>query len=54
MIPLALFEGDDARAIIIQCEQYGGTIHLFIGTRRIPSKNIFMALTCIYDPNTNQ
>jgi hypothetical protein len=33
-----LFEGVDARAITIQREQYGGTVHLFIGTGRIPSK----------------
>jgi hypothetical protein len=26
-----LYEGDDARAITIQREQYGGTVHLFIG-----------------------
>jgi hypothetical protein len=26
-----LFEGDDARAITIHREQYGGTVHLFIG-----------------------
>jgi hypothetical protein len=28
-----LFEGDDARAITIQREQYEGTVHLFIGNR---------------------
>jgi hypothetical protein len=49
-----LFEGDDARAITVQREQYGGTVHLFIGTGRSPSKNTFMALTCTYDPNTKQ
>jgi hypothetical protein len=27
-----LFEGFNARAITIQREQYGGTVHLFIGT----------------------
>ena len=26
-----LFEGDDARAITIQREQYGGIVHLLIG-----------------------
>jgi hypothetical protein len=29
-----LFEGVDVRAITIQREQYSGTVHLFIGTRR--------------------
>jgi hypothetical protein len=47
-----LFEGDDAKAITVRREQYEGTVHLFIGTRRSPSKNTFMALTCTYDPNT--
>jgi hypothetical protein len=32
----------------------GGTVHLFIGTRRSSSKNTFMALTCTRDPNTKQ
>jgi hypothetical protein len=48
-----LFEGVDARAITIQREQYMGTIHLFIGTRRSPSKNIFMTLTCTHNRNIN-
>ena len=30
----SLFEGDDAKAITIQREQYGGTIHLFIGNSK--------------------
>jgi hypothetical protein len=34
----SFFEGDDTRAITIQREQYGGTVHLFIGTRRSPNK----------------
>jgi hypothetical protein len=29
-----LFEGVDARAITIQCEQYVGTIHLFIDNHK--------------------
>jgi hypothetical protein len=29
-----LFEGDNARAVTIQREQYGGTIHLFIGNSK--------------------
>jgi hypothetical protein len=28
--------------ITIQCEQYGGTVHLFIGTGRSPTKITFM------------
>jgi hypothetical protein len=40
-----LIECDDARTITIQCEQYRGIIHLFIGTGRRPSKNTFMTLT---------
>jgi hypothetical protein len=40
-----LFEGVDARAITIQREQYGDSIHLFIGMGRSPSKNTFMTLT---------
>jgi hypothetical protein len=47
-----LFEGDDARAITIQCEQYGGIVHIFIGTGRILSKNTFMTSAYTYNPNT--
>jgi hypothetical protein len=50
---LGLFEGVDARAITIQREQYGGTVHLFIGTGRRPSKNTFMTLTCSYNHRIN-
>jgi hypothetical protein len=48
-----LFEGVDARAITIQREQYGGTIHLFIGMGRSSSENIFMTLICIHNRNIN-
>jgi hypothetical protein len=48
-----LFEGVDARVITIQREQYEGTVHLFIGTRRSPSKNTFMTSAYTYNPNTN-
>jgi hypothetical protein len=48
-----LFEGVDARAITIQREQYGGTVHLFIGTGCSPSKNTFMTLTCTQNSNIN-
>jgi hypothetical protein len=34
----------DARANTSQREQYGGTVHLFIGTRRNPVKITFMSL----------
>jgi hypothetical protein len=29
-----LFEGNNVRTITIQREQYGGTVHLFIGNRK--------------------
>jgi hypothetical protein len=47
------FEGVDARAITIQREQYGGTVHLFIGTGRSPGKSTFMTLTLIHTHNIN-
>jgi hypothetical protein len=37
-----LLEGADAGVIIIQCEQYNATVHLFIGTERSPGKITFM------------
>jgi hypothetical protein len=43
-----LTEGEkvnDARAITMQREQYGVTVHLFIGTGRSPDKITFMSLT---------
>jgi hypothetical protein len=48
-----LFEGVDARAITIQREQYGGTVHLFIGMGHNPNKNTFMTLTCTHNRNIN-
>jgi hypothetical protein len=48
-----LFEGVDARAITIQREQYGGTVHLFISMRRSPGKNTFMTLTFVHNCNIN-
>jgi hypothetical protein len=39
--------------ITIQREQYGATIHLFIGTRRNPSKSTFMSSIFTYDRNTS-
>jgi hypothetical protein len=47
------FEGIDTRAITIQREQYGGTVHLFIGTGRSPGKNTFMTLTFVHNCNIN-
>jgi hypothetical protein len=40
------------RVVTIQREQYGGIVHLFIGTGRSPSKNTFMTSTYTYNPNT--
>jgi hypothetical protein len=38
--------------ITIQCEQYGATVHLFIGTGRSLGEITFMSLTLIYFYNT--
>jgi hypothetical protein len=40
-----LFDGDDVRAITIQREQYGGTVHLFIGNRKASCVITFMPST---------
>jgi hypothetical protein len=48
-----LHEGVDVRVITIQREQYGATVHLFIGTERSPGKNTFMSLIFAYDRNIN-
>ena len=48
-----LFEDADAKAITIQHEQYGATVHLFIGTRRNLGKSTFVSLTFTYDRNIN-
>jgi hypothetical protein len=48
-----LLEDVDAREITNQCEQYGATVHLFIGTGRSPGKSTFMSLIFTYDRNTN-
>jgi hypothetical protein len=37
----------------IQREQYGVTVHLFIGTGRSPGKTTFMSLMFTHDRNTN-
>jgi hypothetical protein len=37
-------KGEDARVITNQREQYGVTVHLFIGTGRSPGKITFMTL----------
>jgi hypothetical protein len=41
------------RAITIQREQYGGTVHLFIGTGHSLGKSTFMSLTFIHNYNIN-
>jgi hypothetical protein len=41
--------GSDTRVITIQCEQYGVTIHLFIGTGRNLDKITFMSLIFTVD-----
>jgi hypothetical protein len=43
----------DARMITIQHEQYGVTVHLFIGTGRSLDKITFMSLTFTVDHKTN-
>jgi hypothetical protein len=43
----------DARASISQREQYGGTVHLFIGTGRSPIKITFISSTTSYNHDTN-
>ena len=43
-----LFEGNDARAITIQCKQYGSTVHLFIGNRKASCVITFMPSTITY------
>jgi hypothetical protein len=48
-----LFEDVDARAITIQREQYGATVHLFIGMGRNPSKSTFVSSTFIHNYNIN-
>jgi hypothetical protein len=39
----------DARVITIQCEQYGVTVHIIIGTGRSLDKITFMSLTFTVD-----
>jgi hypothetical protein len=41
------------RVNTIQREQYGVTIHLFIGTGRSPSKSTFMSSMFTHDRNTS-
>jgi hypothetical protein len=43
----------DARVNTSQHEQYGGTVHLFIGTGRSPVKITFMSLMTSYNHDTN-
>jgi hypothetical protein len=41
------------REITIQREQYGATVHLFIGTGHSPDKITFVPLIFTHDYNTN-
>jgi hypothetical protein len=43
----------DAGMITSQREQYGDTVHLFIGMGRSPDKITFVSLITNYDHNTN-
>ena len=43
----------DAQASINQREQYGGTVHLFIGTSRNLCEITFMSFTTSYNHDTN-
>jgi hypothetical protein len=43
----------DARMNTSQREQYGGTVHLFIGTGHSPVRIIFMSLMTSYNHDTN-
>jgi hypothetical protein len=47
-----LLEGVDARDITNQREQYGATVHLFIGTGRSSGKGTFLSPIFTYDRNT--
>jgi hypothetical protein len=42
----------DGQVNTSQREQYGGTVHLFIGTGHSPVKITFMSLTTSYNHNT--
>jgi hypothetical protein len=48
-----LLEGVDVRVITIQREQYGATVHLFIGTGHNLGKSTFMFLAFTYKHNMN-
>jgi hypothetical protein len=48
-----LLEGEDTRMNTIQSEQYGVTVHLFIGTGRSPCKSTFISSMFTHDHNTN-
>jgi hypothetical protein len=43
----------DARASTSQCEQYEGTVHLFIGTWRSLCEITFIPFTIDYNHDTN-
>jgi hypothetical protein len=53
LIPSACSKVLTGEQITIQCEQYGGIIHLFIGTGHSPGKSTFMTITFIHNCNIN-
>jgi hypothetical protein len=52
-VPQKVKSETDARTITIQREQYGGTVHLFIGMRRSPDKITSMSVLTNYNHNAN-
>jgi hypothetical protein len=53
MDTFGLLEDVDVRASAIQREQYGATVHLFIGTGCSPDKITFIFLTFTCNHNMN-
>jgi hypothetical protein len=57
MCTFGLTEGEkskrNAQVSTSQREQYGGTVHLFIGIGRSPVKITFMSFTTNYNHDTN-
>ena len=54
LIPLACLKAECERVSTIQREQYGGTVHLFIGTGRSLCKFTFMPFIFTIDSWINQ
>jgi hypothetical protein len=53
LIPSASSKVKTRRSDYNQHEQYGATVHLFIGMGRSPSKSTFMSPIFTYDHNTS-